>query len=87
MPRSSQPGSTPKAPGGTLDGTGSAGVENRMDALPAAARDLALFGFLHEVPVLAAPLTDLVQDGPSTPVWRLVQAPDSRVSWYQSWHR
>ncbi|WP_405478421.1 hypothetical protein [Streptomyces canus] len=56
-------------------------MENRIDALRAAARDLALFGFLHEVPVLAASLTDLLQDGPSAPVWRPVQDPDSRVSW------
>ncbi|MDH6436052.1 hypothetical protein M2158_004592 [Streptomyces sp. SAI-144] len=51
-----------------LDGTGPAGIENRIDALRTAARDLALLGFLHEVPVLAAPLTDLLQDGPSAPV-------------------
>ncbi|MFG2732840.1 hypothetical protein [Streptomyces canus] len=39
--------------------------------------------FVHEVPVLAAPLTDLVQDGPTTPKWRPVQDPNSRVSWDQ----
>lgn len=63
-----------------LDGTGPTGIENRIDALRAAARDLALFGFLHEVPVLTAPLTDLLRDGPTTPIWRPVQDPTSRVS-------
>ncbi|MEV7738889.1 replication-relaxation family protein [Streptomyces sp. NPDC088921] len=66
-----------------LDGTGPAGIQNRISALRAAARDLV--PFLHEVPVLAAPLTDLLQHGPAEPVWRPVQNPDSRVSWYQPW--
>ncbi|MGW7729292.1 hypothetical protein [Streptomyces canus] len=52
--------------------------------LTPAARDLV--PFLHEVPVLAAPLTDLFQHVPAERVWRPVQNPDSRVSWYQSWH-
>ncbi|MFF7551210.1 hypothetical protein ACFZCU_47615 [Streptomyces canus] len=52
-------------------------------ALGAAAWDLV--PFLHEVPVLAAPLTDLLQRGPAEPVWRPVQNPDSRVSWHQPW--
>jgi hypothetical protein len=69
-----------------LDGTGPAGIENRISALRAAARDLTLFGFLHEVPVLAAPLTNLLQHGPFAPVWRPVQDPDSRVSWQQPRH-
>lgn len=69
-----------------LDGNGPAGVENRIDALRAAARKRALFGFLHEVPVLTAPLTDLLQDGPTTPVLRPVPDPTSRVSWDQSRH-
>ncbi|MEV3913392.1 hypothetical protein [Streptomyces canus] len=68
-----------------LDGIGPAGIENRISALRAAARDLALFGFLQEVPVLTAPLTDLLQHGPAERVWSPVQTPDSRVSWYQSW--
>jgi hypothetical protein len=66
-----------------LDGTGPAGVETRISALRAAARDLV--PFLHEVPALAAPPTDLLQHGPAEPVWRPVQNPDSRVSWYQPW--
>jgi hypothetical protein len=49
----------------------------------AATRDLV--PFLHQVPVLAAPLTVLFQHGPAEPVWRPVQNPDSRVSWYQPW--
>ncbi|MGK3945112.1 replication-relaxation family protein [Streptomyces caeruleatus] len=62
-----------------LDGTGPTGIENRLTALHAAARPLV--PFLHEVPVLAAPLTDLLQDGPSALVWRPVQDPDQRVPW------
>ncbi|GHB79157.1 hypothetical protein GCM10010377_81480 [Streptomyces viridiviolaceus] len=69
-----------------LDGTGPAGVETRIQALGAAARDLALAGFLHKVPVLAAPMTDLLQHGPAAPVWRPVQDPDQRVSWMHSRH-
>jgi hypothetical protein len=64
-----------------LDGTGPVGIENRISALHAATRDMTLFGFLHEVPVLAAPLTNLLRDGPSAPVWRPVQDPGSRVPW------
>ncbi|MDQ0904022.1 hypothetical protein QFZ22_000007 [Streptomyces canus] len=43
-----------------------------------------MFGFLHEVPVLAAPLTDLLQHGPSASVWRPVQNPGTRVSWMEA---
>jgi hypothetical protein len=64
-----------------LDGTGPAGIENRISALRAATRELALYAFLRDVPVLVAPLTDLLQNGPSAPVWRPVQAPGSRVPW------
>ena len=64
-----------------LDGTGPTGIENRISALRAATRELALYAFLREVPALVAPLTDLLQDGPSAPVWRPVRDPDSRVSW------
>ncbi|MEU8718368.1 replication-relaxation family protein [Streptomyces sp. NPDC048663] len=62
-----------------LDGTGPAGVENRITALRAAARPLA--PFLRNVPVLAAPLADLLHHGPSAPVWRPVHDPDQRVPW------
>ncbi|MFF7566732.1 replication-relaxation family protein [Streptomyces pseudovenezuelae] len=62
-----------------LDGTGPAGVENRVTALRAAARPLT--AFLADVPVLTAPLADLLQHGPSAPVWRLVHDPDRRVPW------
>jgi hypothetical protein len=67
-----------------LDGTGPVGIENRISALHAATRELALHSFVHEVPVLAAALTDLLQDGPSAHVWRPVQDPDRRVSWHQT---
>jgi hypothetical protein len=69
-----------------LDGTGPVGIENRVSALHATTRELALYGFLSEVPVLVAALTDLLQDGPSAPVWRPVQDPGSRVSWCQPRH-
>ncbi|WP_306950875.1 hypothetical protein [Streptomyces sp. B4I13] len=48
-----------------LDGTRPADIENRISALRAAARGLAPFGFLHEVPVFAAPLTDPLRHSPS----------------------
>ncbi len=68
-----------------LDGTGPAGIETRINALRAAARDPAVADFLRDVPVLAAPLVDLLRDGPSAPVWRPAQDPDQRVSWMHSW--
>ncbi|MET9388522.1 hypothetical protein ABZY09_48120 [Streptomyces sp. NPDC002928] len=67
-----------------LDGTGPAGIETRISALHAAARDLALASFLRNVPLLAAPLADLLHNGPSAPVWRPVHDPDRRVSWMHS---
>ncbi|MFI8068870.1 replication-relaxation family protein [Streptomyces sp. NPDC086033] len=68
-----------------LDGTGPAGVTTRIEALNAAAEDLALFGFLHEVPVLVAALSDLRDKGPGEPVWRPVRDPSSTVAWSQVW--
>ncbi|MFC7994367.1 replication-relaxation family protein [Streptomyces pilosus] len=67
-----------------LDGTGPTGIETRLSALRAAARDLALTDFLHEVPVLAAAMTDLLQHEPSAPIWRPVQSPQQRVIWTHS---
>ncbi|MFD3585736.1 replication-relaxation family protein [Streptomyces sp. NPDC058683] len=64
-----------------LDGTGPAGVENRISALRAEAGLLAPSRFLYDVPVLAAPLDDLFHRGPSAPVWRPVHDPDERVPW------
>ncbi|SNX88180.1 protein involved in plasmid replication-relaxation [Streptomyces sp. TLI_55] len=63
-----------------LDGTGSAGVENRLSALRAAAR-LAGADYIRQVPILAAPLADLLRDGPSAPVWRPATATEQSVSW------
>ncbi|MEU9190836.1 hypothetical protein AB0D14_41335 [Streptomyces sp. NPDC048484] len=65
-----------------LDGTGPAGIEHRVQALRAAARDTAAAGCLREVPVLAAPMADLLRDGPSAPVWRPAQNPDQRIAWH-----
>lgn len=64
-----------------LDGTAAAGVEERISALHAAAAEPATAGFLRDVPVLAATLTDVLRDGPDAPVWRPVQAPERRVPW------
>ncbi|MER6920827.1 hypothetical protein [Streptomyces spiralis] len=40
---------------------------------------------MRDVPVLAAPLVDLLRGGPAEPVWHPVQDPGSTVSWFQSW--
>ncbi|WP_028805922.1 hypothetical protein [Streptomyces sp. 142MFCol3.1] len=70
-----------------LDGTGPTGVENRIRALRAGARLLAPSHFPYDVPILAAPLADLLPHGPSAPVWRPVHDPDQRVPWTGSGHR
>ncbi|MEU9314202.1 replication-relaxation family protein [Streptomyces sp. NPDC048256] len=64
-----------------LDGTGPAGIDNRIRALHAADVDLAVALLLREVTVLAAPMTDLLQHGPAAAVWRPVQDPERRVGW------
>ncbi|MDQ0595834.1 hypothetical protein QF037_000179 [Streptomyces canus] len=64
-----------------LDGTGPTGIDNRIHALRAAARDLIPAASTHQVPILAAPLTDLLRDGPSAPVWHPATAPGQQVSW------
>lgn len=69
-----------------LDGTGPTGIATRIRALHAAARDLPPSGFRHTVPVLAAPLVDLLRDGPAAPVWRPVHDPDQSVSWNSPRH-
>jgi hypothetical protein len=70
-----------------LDGTGPAGVENRIRALRAGAGQLAPSGFLYDSPVFAASLADLLHHGPSAPVWRPVHDPGQRVHWTGSGHR
>ncbi|MER5912579.1 replication-relaxation family protein [Streptomyces sp. NPDC001982] len=67
-----------------LDGTGPAGITTRIRALHAAPAGLALAVFLRDVPVLAASLADLRNNGPSEPVWRPIRDPASRVVWSQS---
>ncbi|GGQ36015.1 hypothetical protein GCM10010266_69170 [Streptomyces griseomycini] len=69
-----------------LDGTGPTGVEVRIHALRAAARDVAPAGFLRDVPVLTAPMTDLLRHGPTAPVWRPIQEPDHRTGWMHTRH-
>jgi hypothetical protein len=70
-----------------LDATGPAGVENRISALRAGAGQLAPSRFLHDVPILAAPLADLLHHSPSAPVWRPVHDPDRQVHWTGPGHR
>ncbi|WSU86917.1 hypothetical protein OG215_39725 (plasmid) [Streptomyces globisporus] len=79
-----------------LDSVGLAGIEIRIDAPRAAARNPALTAFLrtvwnfslrdrsHTVPALVAPLVDILRNGPSEPVWRPVHEPDKRVTWTTS---
>ncbi|MER5603010.1 hypothetical protein [Streptomyces sp. NPDC002265] len=69
-----------------LDNTGPLGIETRISALHAAAGELSAAAFLREVPALAAPLADLLRDGPSAPVWRPLRNPDQRVGWMHSVH-
>jgi hypothetical protein len=64
-----------------LDGTGPGGVENRISALRAGAGLLTPSRFLHDVPVLVAPLADLLHHGASAPVWRPAHDPGRRVGW------
>ncbi|GHF21001.1 hypothetical protein GCM10014715_89080 [Streptomyces spiralis] len=68
-----------------LGGTGPAGITTRIRALGAAATEPTLTSFMRDVPVLAAPLVDLLRGGPAEPVWHPVQDPGSTVSWFQSW--
>ncbi|MHB9847630.1 hypothetical protein ACSYGO_00060 [Streptomyces krungchingensis] len=69
-----------------LDGTGPAGLDNRIRALQAAHWQLTQPDFIRDTTILAAPLTDLLEHGPSAPMWRPVQDPGQRVSWMDS-HR
>jgi RecJ-like exonuclease len=64
-----------------LDGTAAAGVDERISALSSAAAEPDMAGFLQDVPVLAAVLTDILRVGPGAPVWRPVQDPGRRVLW------
>ncbi|MBL1109772.1 replication-relaxation family protein [Streptomyces sp. 5-8] len=64
-----------------LDGTGPAGIEARISALHAAARDLSPTAFARTVPALTASLADLRVHGPAGPVRRPVHNPESRVGW------
>ncbi|MEV5646585.1 replication-relaxation family protein, partial [Streptomyces flaveolus] len=66
-----------------LDATGPAGIHTRVEALQAAARGLGQAALLRDVPVLAAPMTDLLRHGPAAPVWHPVTAPDHRIGWMQ----
>ncbi|MGW4659999.1 replication-relaxation family protein [Streptomyces sp. NPDC004279] len=66
-----------------LDGTGPTGIDNRISALHAGAK-FAHIDFLHGVPMLAAPLNDLLRSGPSAPIWRPVTDPGQQVNWTDS---
>ncbi|WP_217236267.1 hypothetical protein [Streptomyces sp. AC555_RSS877] len=78
----------PALPSGAVrpGGTGPAGIDTRIRALHAAARDMASSGFLCDVTVLAAPLVDLLRDGPAALVWHPVHDLDRTVAWSQSRH-
>ncbi|MGW2826492.1 replication-relaxation family protein [Streptomyces sp. NPDC001443] len=65
-----------------LDATGPAGIDHRITALHAATHDTAVHGFLREVPVLVAPLVDVLQGGPSALVWRPIQTPNQQLPWF-----
>ncbi|MEV5646301.1 replication-relaxation family protein [Streptomyces flaveolus] len=67
-----------------LDATGPTGIHTRIEALQAAARGLGQAALLRDVPVLAAPMTDLLRHGPAAPVWHPVTDPDQRVGWMHS---
>ncbi|MFE0520757.1 replication-relaxation family protein [Streptomyces sp. NPDC058954] len=65
-----------------LDGTGPIGTETRIRALHASTTEVTgLHSLLSAVPILAAPLVDILRNGPSAPVWRPIQAPEQSVSW------
>jgi hypothetical protein len=63
-----------------LDGTGPTGVTNRINTLRSGA-ELTGADFLAAVPILVAPLTDILHDGPSAPIWRPVTTPAEQVTW------
>ncbi|MGW3662681.1 replication-relaxation family protein [Streptomyces sp. NPDC005141] len=64
-----------------LHGTGPVGIENRIRALHAITDDSRVSTFLRDVPVLAAPLTHLLERSPSAPVWRPIHAPERKLDW------
>ncbi|MER5603831.1 replication-relaxation family protein [Streptomyces sp. NPDC002265] len=69
-----------------LDGTGPTGIATRITALHTATGEPSVAAFLREVPALAAPLADLLRDGPSAPVWRPLRDPARRVGWMHCAH-
>ncbi|MYS69844.1 hypothetical protein GTY88_06570 [Streptomyces sp. SID5926] len=69
-----------------LDGTGPAGIHTRLTALQAAARQPAHTALLHDIPILAAPMTDLLRHGPAAPIWHPIGGPDQRVGWMHTRH-
>jgi hypothetical protein len=42
--------------------------------------------FLHDVPILATAMTELLQHRPAAPVWRPVTHPDHTVAWTHTRH-
>ncbi|MFF3313005.1 replication-relaxation family protein [Streptomyces sp. NPDC002952] len=64
-----------------LDNTGPDGIQTRIRALHAAAGQLPPTGFGRTVPILAAPLADILRAGPSAPLWRPLHDPELRVGW------
>ncbi|MGA5284887.1 replication-relaxation family protein [Streptomyces griseoincarnatus] len=68
-----------------LDSTGSAGFKNRVEALNAATRQLPP-AFLHNVPILATAMTELLQHGPAAHIWQPVTRLGYRASWMHTQH-
>ncbi|MGW1365324.1 replication-relaxation family protein [Streptomyces chartreusis] len=63
-----------------LDGTGPVSVDHRIRALKAGA-GLAGRDFLRDVPLLATPLRDLLENGPSAPIWRPLTGLKQHAAW------
>ncbi|USQ89885.1 replication-relaxation family protein (plasmid) [Streptomyces phaeoluteigriseus] len=69
-----------------LDGTGPAGIETRIDALRAATTQPAVAAFVRDVPILAAPLVDVLQHGPSGAIWHPIHGSAEHVGWMHDRH-
>ncbi|MFI2292946.1 replication-relaxation family protein [Streptomyces niveus] len=69
-----------------LDGTGPTGINNRISALCALKSNPAVNNLLLHVPALAAPLTDLREQGPTAPIWRPIRDPAQHVGWTHTLH-
>ncbi|WAZ26979.1 replication-relaxation family protein [Streptomyces cinnabarinus] len=69
-----------------LDGTGPAGIDNRISALHATIQIPAVAGFLRQVPVLATPMAALRHHGPTAPIWHPIHDTDQKTGWMHNHH-